>query len=310
MGIRAPDDYLEMASSQLHAAQALRDDLLAVLFPHGSALPSELLQTRVKLKLLALVDSIERQLIEPDGENQRSWELLAKSGLLREKALVHFALARLAEDRLVRNMQAAGMTALSQIPATLLGHENPGLAELARQLLQAEQAASGGDERLYQRLDGELLHQLCWRVVAALQNSGGDQDRDLVSKAEALLARHGDMGNPAAVARKLVFFMGSDGASELADPRRAGLHLFIAVLAKDYGIENDLLLRLISEGSVAPLLLLLKGQDVAAAQLPAILTILRGSDDDDLSSDLSDTYGALDRIQARAAISKWAAEAA
>jgi hypothetical protein len=297
------DDCVKMADGQVRAAYALRDDLLAVLFPHGDGLPSELLQTRVKLKLLALVDGIERQLLPSAAGKQQSWEPLARSGLLREGALVHFALARIAEQHVLRNMQASGISPLAQLPAELGRHDNKQLSVMARKLLQAEQADS--DEQLFLRLPGELLHTLCWRVVAALQES---ETADLVEKAKALLAAHDPDNDPASVARKLVFFLGTDYRAELADPRRAGLHLFIASICQKSGVDSDLLYRLFAESSVQPLLLLLKAQAVAVDALPAILSVLRRSDDMEISPLLADVYASLDPIDARVAIACWVAE--
>jgi hypothetical protein len=64
-------------------------------------------------------------------------------------------------------------------------------------------------------------------------------------------------------------------------------------------------LRLLYESSPAPLLLMLKGVGVAVEQLPAFMAILRGTRSHDLTPDLVETYGVLNIIEARAAISHW-----
>jgi hypothetical protein len=305
LGITNPNDYLEKASGQVRAANALRDDLLAVLFPRGSTMPSELLQTRVRLKLLALVASIEKHLLGADTGSVRSWDILSQSGLLREPTLIHFALARVAEDKLKQNMQsAAGVSLLSQLSARLLNHENNRLADMATKLLNADQL---GDEYLYQRLDGEHLHQLCWRIVAVLQQDVDVDDKALVAKAEALLSEHSGDRNAAVIARKLVFFLGGEHREMLLDPSASGSQLFIASLCEEYGLESDLVYRLIAEASTAPLLLMLKGKAVAVEQLPGILAVLRGSHDD-ASPDLGNIYALLDPVEARATVKSWAEE--
>jgi hypothetical protein len=303
LGIADPNDYLGLATGQVHAAYALRDDLLAVLFPRGGTVPSELLQTRVKLKLLALVDGIERDLLGAESGSTRSWDMLSQAGLLREKALVHFALARIAEDRLRHNMYVAGeATALAQLPTALLNHENARLSDMARKLLAAEQL---GDDKLYLRLESERLHQLCWRIVAALQEGGVSDHQQLTVAANALLADHDGDNNPAAVSRKLVFFLGAEHRDALAEPRKAGISLFVAAMSDEYGLESDLLFRLIGEASTAPLLIMLKGKDVAVEQLPGILAVLRGPKNGDASPELGNIYAQLDPIEARATIAAW-----
>jgi hypothetical protein len=308
LGNRGPQDYLEVASSEFRAADALRDDLLAVLFPRGAALPTELLQTRVKLKLRALVDGIERQLLGNDCTTTRSWEPLADAGLLRESALIEFALARIAEDSLKQNMQGAeNVNALAQLPTILLSHSNDRLADMARKLLHAEQRAASGDN-LHSGLAGEHLHLLCWRVVAALQDAKVAENSDLLAAGQAVLAAHSDTANPAAIARKLVFFLGPDHRDALVDPRKAGLQLFVASLAQEYGLTSDLIFRLLGEGSMAVLLLMLRGIGANVEHVPAILMALLGERLGDAASTVQAEYASLDPVEARATIASWMTE--
>jgi hypothetical protein len=310
LGISNPDDYLDMANGQLRKANALRDDMLAVLFPYGEILPSELLQTKVKLKFLALVNGIEQLLLGKSDGSAKSWDLLVRSGLLREKALVHFALARIAEEKLRHNMQLADDVALlRQLPAQLLNHENGRLAEMAGTLLNADQRATHDDSQLYRQLSNEHLHLLCWRIVAVLQQLDIAPEHDIVSNAHNLLARHDEMQNSAPSARKLVFFLGAEYRAQLNDPRKAGLALFIASIAQDYGLESDLITRLIAEASPIALLLMLKGKAVPAEQVIGIVSVLRGPQIDDAEYDLLNIYGQLDPVDVRATVANWAEHA-
>jgi hypothetical protein len=304
LGIANPENYLEIAASEVRAAQALRDDLMAVLFPHGAALPSELLQTRVKQKLQALVNGIESEL-EGAAQRGQSWDKLAQSGLLRETALIDFALARVAEDRLQKSLAAAAdMSPLAQLPVKLFDHENEQIAEMAKLLLNAEQQVKR-DQDLFRRLDPELLHLLCWRVVAVLQEAEGAEDSKRHARAATLLSAHDSDDDPALIARKLVFFLGLELRSSLLDPRKAGLQLFVATLAQEFSLPSDLLFRLIGGTSAAPLLLLLKAANIPVAQLPSILIALRGFDGMEQSQQVADIYGTLDPVDARVQITAW-----
>lgn len=306
LGIDNPDDSITIANGEVRAARSLRDDLLAVLFPRGENLPSEMLQSAVRLKIRALVQGIEHQLTGQDGPSQ-SWDMLAAAGLLREKSLIEFALARLAEDRIKANLDLPGASqTLTQFPITLLGHENARIAAMARQLLHAGQLAGSGDRQLYRRLPSNDLHLLCWRIVAALQEDAGTETERFSTEATALLAAHDGETDPDFIARKLVFFLGPEHHAALVDPRKSGLHLYVAAMAQDYGLQADLLYRLIDGESSAALLLLIKGQRVPIENLPNLLVALRGGQNG--SSELADAYGAIDPVEARAAVAAWAEE--
>ena len=306
LGIANPEDAVAMANGQVFATHALRDDLMAVLFPRGGSLPSELLQSRVKLKLQALTSGIERALLKAEPERLQSWNLLSESGLLRERALIDFALSRIAEDTLRHNIEAASNSSiLDQLPVTLLGHDNDRLSEMARNLLHAEQMSASDDSHLFQRLDSETLHLLCWRVVAALLECKAAENEALSAAAQTVLIEHDNDLNPSAIARKLVFFLGQEYRQQLADPCKAGLHLFVASLDQDYGLGGDFLLRLIGGEHPAPLLLLLKGQSLSADDVAEILPVLRGNSGDTSSFHWGAVYDALDAVEARAAIASW-----
>ena len=306
MGIANPEDAVTLANGQVLATHALRDDLMAVLFPRGGFLPSELLQTRVRLKLQALTASIERMLLGREPQRLQSWSILSESGLLREPALIEFALARIAEDMLRNNIQrASGSSILGQLPVVLLSHENERLSEMARKLLHAEQLVSSDESQMFQRLDSETLHLLCWRVVAALRE-GGEAENDVLSQsAQALLTAHDSELNPSVIARKLVFFLGQEYRCDLCDPRKAGLYLFVAALDQDYGLGSDFILRLIGGEHVAPLLLLLKSQSMSIEAAAEFIPALRGHVADNAVPDWEAAYAALDAVDARASIASW-----
>lgn len=308
MGIANPETIMEIADGEVRVANALRDDLLAALFPHGDEPPSELLQTRVKLKLQTVVAGIQAEL-GAEAALAKNWDILARSGLLREKALIEFALSRMAEEKLQKQLSQSGEASpLAQLPASLLGHENARIAEMAKKLLRAEQVAQ--EERyLFKRLAPEQLHQLCWRVVAVLQSEASAEPAELHSKAQAMLSAHNADDNPAAVSRKLAFFLGSDWQPELADPRKAGLHLFMAMLSQTLSLPTDQLLRLIAEGGSEPTLLMLKAINVPAADVPAILRALRAPEIGPDTDQLAETYDNLDIIEVRAQIATWAQQA-
>ncbi len=311
MGNTAPETYVTLAGNHVRAAHALRDDLLAVLFPYSGALPSELLQSRIRMKIKDLTSSIEQALMRHDDEQPNSWAILSESGLLREKALIDFALARLAEESLNACLRLAdGAAPLSQLPALFLGHENVRIADMARALLHAAQVSESNNQLLHHRLDSEQLHQTCWRVAAALIEGGVVQSDSITEAVHSMLALHDGGLNPLTIARKIVFFLGFENRAELNDPRRAGLHLFVANLGREYDLDDDFILRLIGGHHPAPLLLLLKGLGIATDTALAIVQALKGKEALDTFTNLGSDYASLDSFDARAAILSWREEAA
>jgi hypothetical protein len=298
-----PDDILAMANSRVHAAHLLRGDLLDVLFPRGGVPPSEMLQVQVKVILQQLVLGIERALCGDGRIRAESWEALSMAALLREPGLVDFALARFAEARLREKLAAGGsQMPLTQLPAKLLGSDHDRLTELARALLDAEQFGAGKGAPLHNRLAPELLHQLCWRIVAALKPDGIDDK--LVTAANLFLEKHDSDRDPFAVAEKLIFFLGPDYRDDVIDLRRAGLSLFVAGLARDTGLGCDRIVQLIDDSSPAPLMLLLRAIGASLDAVSALLATLGMSGLDRLE----DRYSAIDAVEARAVMAGWREE--
>jgi hypothetical protein len=296
-----PLDILALAKDRADAAHAVRGDLLDVLFPRTGSPPSELLQAQVKLKMQALVRGIEQRLVGDNRSRAESWEALAKAALLREAALVDFIMARIAEQNVRQLMVKASAAAfLEQLPATLIGSDSQRLAELASALLAADHMQAADDSHLLDRLPSELLHLLCWRVVAALND--GKVDGALVASAKSLLAAHRRETDPFAIAEKLVFFLGPDHHAALTDPARAGFSLFVAALARDSGLGCDTVVQLISDESPAPLLMLAKVSGITGDRIGPFLTMLHGS----VPGHMVDAFSALDPVEARALVAQWA----
>lgn len=306
MAIADGDRCVLMANGHIREAKALRENLLAVLFPHGGTLPSEMLQSRVRVKLKALTTGIEQAILPSDSQNDLSWPILSESGLLREGALIDFALARIAEDAVASHLRAeSGVNALQQLPVQLLGHDNGKIADLAKRLLHAAQMTESQETLLYHRLDSELLHLLCWRVAAALIELKAADGDIITGAANAFLAQHDNHLNPSVIARKLIFFLGNAYSDVVCDPRQSGLHMFVAGLARTFDLPDDLIMRFMDSGHAAPLMLLLKGLGLSAELAEPIIAALGGKAIIAMVPEFSAQYHALDPVEARAAICAW-----
>jgi hypothetical protein len=277
-------ELLEAANAQARDAEHYCADLMASVFPRGLAMPTEEVQAAVKAKLTDLVISVETALMDNTAiaDLGRSWDLLARSGMLRDAGLIEFALARIAEDRIILRIEANGpASSLTHLPTRLLGRGVGTEAKLSRQLLVADQRRRQPRTSLYFELDPDALQQLFWRVTAVLFHDDLAPDDARVIAAKLKIAAHDEGERIANIARKLLFALGQEFESDVRDPVRSGLHLFVAGLARDFGIEHDMALRLIDGPTIAPLAIMLAARAEPMAHAVEIIASLRGAGRDD-----------------------------
>lgn len=307
MAKEAGNDLLRAATACAADAQLLCDDLSQLLFPRVAEPPTEELQASVRLLLRRLVSGVEQLLgAHPDGE-PRSWELLSRSGLLRETKLIEFCLARIAETRLQLRFDIAGVDPLGQIAARLARGADRRLAAMATTLLVAEgQSRSADPVSLATQLPADLLHVLVWRVIAVFGAYAAS-----IATGQQLLAKQSEAAILGVAATKLAFFLPEPYRQEINDPVAAGLPLFAAGLAQDFGLAFDRVVRLIDEPSPAPLLTMLRARGMDAENASAQLFALRGQRSGDFQLPLLlRAFGALDPAAARAEIARWPADPA
>lgn len=283
----------------------LCDDLAQLLFPRVQHTPSEAMQASVRLVLQMLVRGIESGLgVEQNDAVPRSWDILCRSGLLREPALLEFALARIAEEHISRRVNEGRPDIFRQIAVEMLDSKDSSLAQSARNLLVAENSLElHTPERLIDQMPAELLHLLLWRVVAVFQSASAGDARAYVDAGNILLSRHDESRTLNAAAAKLVYFLPDDKRAKLADPVLAGLSLYASGLAQEFRISHDRVLRFIDEDSVAPFLVLLRARDCDAATAMSIVQYLRGPRADDYRlPELLEQFAVLKTEEARSAI--------
>ena len=270
------EDLLIVGATHASDVQSLCNDVAATIFPSAITPPTEATISAVTRKLVTLVSDIEAQLIGHDSQvssvNPRTWPLLSQSGFLRQSDLIDFILARVAEDKLEGNL--ASLT--QQLPAQLLNHSDPNVADAAQSLLAADSLHRRARGCSYQALPPELLHQLCWRLVAAIEVDNGKRDITVIANAKTLLSGYDEARTAQASALKLSHFLCHERRHELLDPNIAGLHLFVAHIANELEIDQDHVLHLIDIGSSAPLLIVLRAVDLDAESAIALIYLFRG----------------------------------
>lgn len=256
-------ELLNIGAEHAHDAHALCNDVAAMIFPSAITPPTEATISAVTGKLVSLVGDIEDKIRPRSAGNSGSipetWPLLARSGFLRDVDLIDFTLSRVSEDRLDAKIdQATGL-----LLAQLLDHAEYNVADAVQILLAADSLHRRVKGLSFQALRPELLHQLCWRVVAALEVAHGHRNVEILENARKLLADYDEAQTVQAAARKAVHFLGTELQDELMDPARSGLHLHVAAVATKLDIDHDHVLRLIDSISIAPLALMLRASGVA-----------------------------------------------
>jgi hypothetical protein len=271
----------DAATAQAATLRLFADDVACLLFPRTSVVPSEELLATVRLTLHGLVSGIELALgVLETGENPRSWDLLCRSGLLREPALIDYCLARIAEDRIRSRIDGSGPAIVQQLPARLLHNADPLLSETARSLLAAESQSRRNDaEALCAQLPPELLHLLSWRVVAALKTDPATStkaDGSIESACAKMLSGRKEASSLQASAAKLVYFLPEEMRSELDDPVSAGLSMFVASIAMRTGLAADVVYRLIDGEQLEAFLMMMRASGFEFAAVLILAEYLRG----------------------------------
>jgi hypothetical protein len=290
----------------------LADDVAYALFPRTGELPSEELQALVRLALRLIVSGVEGALgVADEGDIPRSWDMLCRSGLLREPSLIEYCLARIAEHRIRSRMDVDSLQRLDQLPALLLGDANPLIADTARSVLVADNRNGAFDKHaLFAQLPPELLHLLAWRVVAVFKSGvngvSDNADRSWEARCNALLAGRNDAALLQTSAAKLAYFLPEDFRGQLANPVKAGLPSFIAAIARRTGLSADLIYRLIDGDPVEPILVVLKACDFGKDDAFAVLHQLRGVRAEDRQSPhLAEDYAQLSTEDAARLCLSW-----
>lgn len=304
---RIKEDLLSVGAGHASDVQSLCNDVAAMIFPSAITPPTEATISAVTRKLVTLVTDIESQLIGRDpqvsGVSPRTWPLLSQSGFLRQSDLIDFMLARVAEDRLEGKIASS----TQQLPAQLLNHSDPNVADAAQSLLAADSMYRRARGRSYQALPPELLHQLCWRLVAAIEIDNGKRDVAVIANAKALLSGYDEARTAQASALKLSHFLGNERRDELLDPNIAGMHLFVAHIANTLEIDQDHVLQLIDIGSSAPSLIILRAVDLDPERAMALVHLFKGLSLTPRDIGLFENgFAQLEQCAAKTEVSRWA----
>jgi hypothetical protein len=305
------DDLLATAAYHARDAQAQCVDVAAMMFPTGHKIPSDALLYGVSQKLSDMLSGIERALhgdVLNAGISKDCRDLLMRSGFLREPALVDFLLARHAEEHLSVQIAARGQVAkVDQLPAQLLGNADAEIARAAQVILAADSLRQRQTTKLHMEMSPEMLHQIVWRVVAALQVVGGARDQHIVEAAQELLASQDEALTARVAARKLVYLVADKYADALQSPETGGLDLYIAALSAKSGLDHDHILRLITGHSSAPFATILRACNTPSEEAMAAICLFNGFNltPHDVSSFYAG-YDSLDRDYTRQVIEGWA----
>ncbi len=277
LDMRNHDSLIGLADSYARDNQLLCNDVCRMILPEASRIPSESLLSGVTRKLLQIVSEIERELTGEKQETPTSWPWLSRSGLLREAGLVNFLMACEAEEMIEDRISRGADTALGgQIAARLIGDEHDGIAEAAQSILAHASLRRRKAAMSIHDMPPEMLHQLCWRIVAALQMEQGAENKHIRDNAHTLLGSFDESRSARGAARKLLHFTRARGEDGLEDIGYAGCGLFIALLAQESGLTEDFILNLVHGASASVLAVIQRSAGISAENAMRNLAIFSG----------------------------------
>lgn len=296
---------LKVAADYAGDIDAHCTDVTKVIFPSAKNPPSDAIINAVSAKLRSVIRDIEFAISGNDKRQiPKTWEIMARSGFLREPDIIDFILSRVSEDRL----KSAIAGSQDKFVIGLLDHANVSIADAAQRLLAAESLHHPSAGQSYLRLSPELLHKMCWRVVAALEVIDGVRRPQMIATAKSIIADYSESNRSQSAARKIVHFMGDAERSAFLDPCFAGFHFHIAALSNVLDLDQDHVVRLIDSGSSTPYAIMLAGAEVAKANAVKAIYAMRGDVITLQEAGLLDAdYDALAPELVKTEISKWAA---
>jgi hypothetical protein len=296
----------KLAANHARDIHAMCTDVAAIIFPKALNPPTDAIISAVSTKLIQLVSDLEKRLISNvHSRSSITWEILASSGFLREPDLIDFTLARVAEDHLESCLEFPIATFVTK----LLDHSDSNIADSAQTLLAAESLHRFGSGNSFLGLSPELLHKLCWRVVAALEIVNGGRNSEIIAATKSLISQYSEADRAMDAARKIVHFAHGAELEEFLHPDVAGLRLHVAALSAHLELDYDHVLHLLNAQSSAPYALMLAA--CAVEKDHAIRNMLLFSGNRTSAHDFGifeASYAEITRESAFEEIGYWAAE--
>jgi hypothetical protein len=264
---------MKVGAEHAHDIDALCTDIASVIFPTAVNPPTEATISAVSAKLIQLVSDLEARLLSKRNPHfPLTWDILSKSGFLREPDLIDFILARVAEDRLGACIAQDKVKSAS----AYLDHQNGMLADAAQTLLAAESLHRSGAGNTYLGLTSELLYKLTWQIVAAIEIFEGARQPAIIASAKSLLSSFCEADRAQDAARKIVHFSDDPTHTLVGNPEIYGLHLHVAALSADLELDHDHILRLIDASSSAPYAVMLAACGVSKTHALKNIFLFRG----------------------------------
>ncbi len=311
-----PHEFIATAAMHARDVDSVCQAVGTIIALKSIERPSEAMLSSVNTFLWNAVLEIEQILRPQLSQNEQNqpitWDLLRGSGLLTDPVLVDYALARFAEKQLHAAVNRGNEAQeLEQLAIHLLHHENPSVVAAAQSFQAAvskQQSASGV---VLDNFDSQLLHKLCWRVIAAWEILEGQKDPASANAARELLSNHDEARALRSAARKLIFFLDDEDRKSLAKPQDASIYLFAAWIAAELAIEYDHVIRLAASQSITPLAIMMRAVGLEQEQAMEILFLLKRFDLRPAEVTMFEqNYASLSEHDAQQAIMTWRTERA
>lgn len=306
------DELLTVAEHGARDTEYLRLDIAATLFPKSNQGISEEMLAAIRRDSQAVIRSLSAAI---NGGGVLAVDAIGRDDqrMLHDgSALLEFLYGRYCFARLEKKLAMESDIPLSQtLPALLLSDADHHIADCGQIILAVSGMMRRGATPEWNELPADLLHQLCWRIVAMSEHKEGQNGDDtgsdrLRANAHNLLSNYSESQRLSVAAQKFIHLSGNRYAEEKNDVARSGLAIFIAKLASKLDLSANHIVQLIGSSSLCVFAVLQRAAGIDKIQAMANIHLLYGFDLTPHDITLFDQgYTELSEEQAQKTVTGW-----
>ena len=268
-------------------------DLEAALFPKSEINLSDRMLSHCHQFLSQIIAAIETELclrtasqlpVEHDilnaiseSDQSPACQSLKKTNMLNNRELLaHVLMVAQRAELQARLLQKISQEDLENTFTQYLDHPDAAIGEAAMALLIAQNRSAADHDARITELPAEILYQLVWPIVAALEKVASFEGPELVTAGKSLLAAHDESQSVQSRALRLASLLEQEGqaGAQFPHPFRDGLDLSIARLACHSGLTMDQIMLFTAEPQMARLVILLRGLNIPVDEALSIFVAL------------------------------------
>ena len=286
------EDLVRRAAAMGSSSAYISNDLAASLFPKSDVQITDRMLSFAQLYLRAIIAEVETQICLIATQNfgvshesvmaignsdqEHCYPVLRSAGLLETRAILDHVFVRALQAELnARLLQKISQENLEKTMTRHLDDEEPAIGQAAMALLVAHSRANANTAHISD-LSADMLHELVWSVVAAIEKVSGYAGKGLTDAAQQLLGDHDESGSVSSRALRLAQLLdqADENSDQLSHPLVDGPHLFFAKLARRSALPIELITVFTAEPNMARLVVLLRALDFSSEDALSIFAAL------------------------------------